>query len=65
MKQGKDSVGVHRQYTGSAWKVTNCQIAVTLSIATADSHVPLDVELYVESGKSGGFCPETLAASTP
>ena len=47
LKQGKDSVGVHRQYTGSAGKVTNCQIAVTLSVATAESHVPIDVELYM------------------
>ena len=47
LKQGKDSVGVHRQYTGSAGKITNCQIAVTLSVATAESHVPIDVELYM------------------
>ena len=47
LKQGKDSVGVQRQYTGSAGKITNCQIAVSLSIATAESHVPVDVELYM------------------
>jgi len=47
LKQGKHSVGVHRQYTGSAGKVTNCQIAVTLSVATAESHAPIDVELYM------------------
>jgi SRSO17 transposase len=47
LKQGKDSVGVHRQYTGSAGKITNCQIAVTLSVATAESHVPIDVELCI------------------
>jgi SRSO17 transposase len=47
LKQGKHSVGVHRQYTGSAGKITNCQIAVTLSVATAESHAPIDVELYM------------------
>jgi SRSO17 transposase len=47
LKQGKHSVGVHRQYTGSAGKITNCQIAVTLSVATAESHAPIDVELYI------------------
>lgn len=47
LKQGKDSVGVQRQYTGSAGKITNCQIAVSLSVATAESHAPIDVELYM------------------
>lgn len=47
LKQGKHSVGVHRQYTGSAGKVTNCQVAVTLSVATAESHAPIDIELYM------------------
>jgi SRSO17 transposase len=28
LKQGKDSCGVSRQYTGSAGKITNCQIGV-------------------------------------
>src|ERR1700693_6051306 len=30
LKQGKASCGVARQYTGSAGKITNCQIGVTL-----------------------------------
>jgi SRSO17 transposase len=47
LKQGTHSVGVQRQYTGSAGKVTNCQIAVTLSVATSQSHVPIDAELYL------------------
>ncbi|ADO70240.1 Transposase [Stigmatella aurantiaca DW4/3-1] len=47
LKQGKHSVGVQRQYTGSAGKVTNCQIGVSLSIATRTEHVPIDFELYL------------------
>lgn len=47
LKQGKHSPGVQRQYTGSAGKVTNCQIGVSLSIATATEHVPTDFELYL------------------
>lgn len=47
LKKGTHSVGVQRQYTGSAGKVTNCQVAVTLSVATSRAHVPIDAELYL------------------
>ena len=40
LKKGKHSVGVQRQYTGSAGKITNCQIGVSLTVATSDEHVP-------------------------
>lgn len=47
LKQGKESVGVQRQYTGSAGKIANCQIGVSLAIATGTEHLPLDFELYL------------------
>lgn len=47
LKQGKHSVGVQRQYTGSAGKVTNCQLGVSLAIASRSEHVPIDFELYL------------------
>ncbi len=47
LKQGKHSVGTKRQYTGSAGKVTNCQVGVSLSIATPTDHLPIDFELYL------------------
>src|SRR3984893_17602310 len=47
LKQGKHSVGVQRQYTGSAGKTANCQIGVSLSVATPTEHLPIDFELYV------------------
>jgi SRSO17 transposase len=47
LKQGKHSVGVQRQYTGSAGKTTNCQIGVSLSVATRSEHLPIDFELYL------------------
>ena len=47
LKQGKHSVGVQRQYTGSAGKITNCQIGVSLSVTTRTEHLPLDFELYL------------------
>jgi SRSO17 transposase len=47
LKQGTHSVGVQRQYTGTAGKITNCQIGVSLEIATATQHAPIDFELYL------------------
>jgi len=47
LKQGKHSVGVQRQYTGSAGKVTNCQIGVSLSVATRTDQLPIDFALYL------------------
>lgn len=47
LKQGKASVGVQRQYTGSAGKVANCQIGVSLSVASSTQHVPIDFELFL------------------
>ena len=47
LKQGKGSVGVQRQYTGSAGKTANCQIGVSLSIATQGEQLPIDFELYI------------------
>jgi SRSO17 transposase len=47
LKQGKHSVGVQRQYTGSAGKVANCQIGVSLAVASSSEQVPVDFELYL------------------
>jgi SRSO17 transposase len=47
LKQGKHSVGVQRQYTGSAGKITNCQLGVSLSLGTRTEQLPIDFELYL------------------
>jgi SRSO17 transposase len=47
LKQGNHSVGVTRQYTGSAGKVTNCQVAVSLTVATEQVAMPVDMTLYL------------------
>jgi SRSO17 transposase len=47
LKQGKHSVGVQRQYTGSAGKTANCQIGVSLSVTTRTEHLPIDFTLFL------------------
>jgi SRSO17 transposase len=47
LKQGTHSVGVQRQYSGTAGKVANCQVGVSLSVATRTEHVPIDFDLYL------------------
>lgn len=47
VKKGKKSPGVQRQYTGTAGKVTNCQIIVSTHLSSWDSSVPLEMDLYL------------------
>jgi SRSO17 transposase len=47
LKQGSHSVGVQRQYTGSAGKITNCQIGVSLAVASSSEQIAVDFELYL------------------
>ena len=46
-KQGKHSVGVARQYSGTLGKVANCQIAVSVHHATTLASLPIDWALYL------------------
>lgn len=48
-KYGRHSVGVARQYCGQLGKVDNCQVAVSLSLATAAGSLPLAYQLYLPS----------------
>jgi SRSO17 transposase len=47
LKQGKASCGVGRQYTGSAGKITTCQIGVFAAYASRHGHAFLDRALYL------------------
>jgi len=47
LKQGKASCGVARQYTGSAGKITNCQIGVFASYVSRRGHAFIDRGLYL------------------
>jgi SRSO17 transposase len=46
-KKGTHSVGVARQYCGQLGKQDNCQVAVSLSLASEDGSVPIDWRLYL------------------
>ncbi len=46
-KKGSHSVGVIRQYCGQVGKQENCQVAVSLSVATWSSSLPVAYRLYL------------------
>lgn len=58
-KQGRHSVGVARQYSGTLGKVGNCQIAVSLHYATRTADYPLALRLYLPEAWTKA--PERLA----
>jgi SRSO17 transposase len=47
LKKGTGTVGVQRQYTGTAGRVDNAQVAVYLVYATDAGHALIDRELYL------------------
>lgn len=47
LKKGVKSVGVKRQYSGTAGRIENCQIGVLLSYASSSGRAFLDRELYL------------------
>jgi SRSO17 transposase len=60
LKQGKASCGVARQYTGSAGKITNCQIGVFAAYVSRHGHAFIDRALYLP--KAWTDDPARLAA---
>lgn len=61
LKQGKTSCGVARQYTGSAGKITNCQIGVFASYVSRHGHAFIDRALYLP--KAWTSDPARMAAA--
>lgn len=49
-KKGRHSVGVTRQYCGQIGKQDNCQVAVSLSVATEHASLPVAFRLYLPQG---------------
>jgi SRSO17 transposase len=52
-KKGQHSVGVARQYCGQVGKQENCRIAVSLSVATWSSSLPIEYRLYLPKEWAG------------
>ena len=44
LKKGTHTVGVQRQYTGTAGRIENCQVAVYLAYSTSLGHAAIDRE---------------------
>jgi len=47
LKKGKKSVGVQRQYSGTAGRIENCQLGVFLTYTSQAGHTLVDRELYL------------------
>ena len=67
LKQGKASCGVGRQYTGSAGKITNCQIGVFAAYVSRHGHALVDRTLYLPKAwtddparRTAAHVPETI-----
>jgi SRSO17 transposase len=46
-KQGKESVGVQRQWCGRLGKIDNCQVGIYLGYVSRSEHALVDVRLYL------------------
>ena len=73
VKKGTATAGVQRQYTGTAGRVENAQVAVYLSYAAPGGHALIDRELYLPRSWAGdqercaaaGIPDGTLFATKP
>jgi SRSO17 transposase len=70
-KKGKHSVGVARQYCGQLGKQDNCQVAVSLSLASTQASVPIAYQLYLPQDwaidavrRQAAGVPEEIAFAT-
>jgi SRSO17 transposase len=71
LKQGKASCGVARQYTGSAGKITNCQIGVFAAYVSDRGQAFIDRALYLPKAwaedparRAAAHVPQQIAFAT-
>ena len=60
-KKGSHSVGVARQYCGQLGKQDNCQVAVSLSVATHQGSLPVAYRLYLPKDWADDPARRTIA----
>src|SRR4051794_26814249 len=73
VKKGTKSVGVQRQYSGTAGRIENCQIGVFLGYASRHGHALIDRALYLPEvwandparRRTAGVPEDTLFAIKP
>jgi len=73
VKKGAHTVGVQRQYTGTAGRIENSQVAVYLVYAGARGHAAVDRELYIPRSwtsdpdrcRAAGLGENTVFATKP
>lgn len=73
VKKGTHTVGVQRQYTGTAGRIENARVAVYLVYAGQRGHAAVDRELYVPRSwtdqpdrcQAAGLDPDTAFATKP
>lgn len=53
VKKGSHSVGVQRQYSGTAGRIENCQVGVFLGYASRHGHALIDRALYLPQSWAG------------
>src|ERR671917_877371 len=71
LNQGNASCGVARQYTGSAGKITNCQIGVFVAYVSGKGHAFIDRALYLPKAwaddparRAAAHVPESVTFAT-
>ena len=71
LKKGRRSVGVQRQYSGTAGRIENCQVGVFLAYASAHGRALMDRELYLPkewaddtSRRTAAHVPEEVMFAT-
>ena len=71
LKKGSKSAAVQRQYSGTAGRIENCRIDVSLAYASAKGRILLERELYLpqawagdESRRREAGVPEGMAFQT-